>query len=80
MVAAQRCVAKVTLLHTDLAPFLATLRTVDGIGGKLPTAGTFIKTIKAEGFAAAVALVEAGADLPPTFATGDEAVGTETLA
>jgi hypothetical protein len=79
MVGAKSGMAEVAMAHALLAAFLATLRTSDGIGGKLSTAGTFIQTFQTIGIAAGIALEEAGADLPPTFATCDQAVGAEAL-
>lgn len=80
MIAAKRGVAEVTLRHTLLAAFLAALGTDNGVGGEFATAGTIFETFQAKGFAAAVELIEAGANPPPTFATSDQAVGTKALA
>jgi hypothetical protein len=66
MVAAKHRVAKVALPHALFTALLATLATGDCVGGELSTARTFVKTIQTKGFAAAVALKEAGADLSPT--------------
>jgi hypothetical protein len=80
MVAAQRGVTEIAMAHALLAARFAALRTGDGIGGELSTAGALVKTLQTIGFAAVVTLVEAGADLPPTFTTGDQAVDAEALA
>ena len=78
--AAQDRVAEITLAHTLLAALLATLGAWDGFGGELAAARTFIQAVEAEGLTTAIKLVETRADLPPTFATGDQTVGAEALA
>jgi hypothetical protein len=79
VVGAEQLVAEVTLPHTLFTPLLATLCTSNGVGGELPAAGTFVETFQAKGFAAAIALVEAGADLTPAGIARDQAVGAEAL-
>jgi hypothetical protein len=80
MIGAEKRMAEVTRAHALLAAFLATLRTGDGVGGELPTTGTFIQAIETVGLAFGIALVEAGADLPPTFFARNQAIGAEALA
>lgn len=79
MVGAERLVTEVTLAHAIFTPLFATLHTGNGVGGKLPTTGTFLQTIQTIGFAAGVALKEAGANLSPADATGDQAIVAEAL-
>jgi hypothetical protein len=73
-------VAEVALAHALLAAFLTALRTGNGICRKLAATGTFVEAVETVGMTAGVTLVEAGTNLPPTFTTGNQAVGTEALA
>jgi hypothetical protein len=72
--------AEITLFHACFAAFFATFTTVERFCGEFPTARTFLQTFHAKGIAQPVTLVETGADLAPTGATRDQAVGAEALA
>jgi len=79
MVATEQAMAKVTLPHKLFAALFVALGTVEGLDGELPAARTLVQTFQTVGHTATVTLVETGADLPPAFATSDQAVGAETL-
>ena len=80
MVGAEDGMTEITLAHALFTAFFATFCTVDRVGGELPTAWTFGQTVEAKGFAAAIDLIEARADLARTFTADHQTIITKTLA
>lgn len=80
MIGAKGHVAEITLPHTLLTAFFATVSAVGKAGGELSTAGTFVKTVETVGDTSVVSLIEAWANVATTGGTRNDAVGTETLA
>ena len=79
MFGAERLMAEVAMAHAVLTALFATLRTGNSVSDQLAAMGAFFETIQTIGSATGINLEKAWAYLPFTFATGNQAVGTEAL-